>query len=250
MIKLYRNPKPKILKDNQTTWTNALLNAVSQYGDYSKIPKDIKDQLLKYYRHEKIKEALFTSSLQKCAFCEIKPGESGNIEVEHFAPKSLYPERAFDWENFLPACRKCNGSKDDHDTLNEPIINPYDLDPAEAFYYKDIKIAAKDNQHKKPAELTIKICGLNSSRLLRPRADILISLHGFSDALEAAIQDYTGANTPRKKKERKRKIMEALDTIENLATPSEKLSGFCREYLQECEPIITAKKIIAEDSIQ
>ena len=32
-------------------------------------------------------------------------------EVEHMAPKSLYPERAFLWENYCYACGPCNGPK-------------------------------------------------------------------------------------------------------------------------------------------
>lgn len=247
MIKLSRKPKPKIVEDNQISWTDELLAAISAHGGYSKIPKEIKERLLIHYRHQDIKTPLFDSSMQKCAFCETKPGESGNIEVEHFAPKSKYPDRAFDWNNFLPSCRKCNGAKDDHDTLSEPIINPYDTDPEDVFYYKDIRIAAKENLYKAIAELTIETCELNSVRLMKPRADTLVSLHSFSKSLEIAIKDYNDASTTRIKRNKKRKIMEAVEVIESLAAPSEKLSGFCRDYLQNCEPFQTAKRIIETD---
>ncbi|MCG3885825.1 HNH endonuclease [Photobacterium leiognathi] len=244
MIKLERTPKPQILIDNETIWTTNLLDAISAYGSYSKIPKEQKEKLLAHYRHESIKNSLFNSSLHKCAFCETKPSESGNIEVEHFLPKSSHPNLAFKWENFLPACRKCNGSKSDHDSLNEPIINPYDTDPDDVFSYKDIRISANSNEHQSLGEMTIKVCSLNSVRLMKPRAEILVSLHSFSIAIEEATQDYFDADTDQKRRNRKRKLREALETIESLTTPSEKFSGFCKSYLSECEPYNLAKKII------
>lgn len=245
MIKLNRDTKPAILVNNEKSWTTNLVDAITNCGEYSKIPKEQKEKLLVHYRHQEIKNVLFQSSLQKCAFCETKPGESGNIEVEHFAPKSIYPELAFKWENFLPACRKCNGSKDDHDTLNNPIINPYDTNPEEIFHYNDIQIAAND-AHEKIGKLTIRVCGLNSVRLMKPRADILVSLHSFSQALDEAIRDYEEAATDIKKQHRKRKIREAVEAIEVLANPSEKFSGFCKEYLKKCAAYHEAKIIVGE----
>lgn len=245
MIKLNREAKPQILIDNELSWTSNLMDAISVSGGYSKIPKEKREKLLIHYRHQDIKNVLFQSSLQKCAFCETKPGESGNIEVEHFSPKSIYPELAFKWENFLPACRKCNGRKDDHDTGNEPIVNPYDVNPEDIFHYNDIRITANDD-HEEVGERTIRICGLNSVRLMKPRADILVGLHGFSQSLDDAIKDYEEAETDIKRRNRKRNIREAVEAIEVLANPSERFSGFCKEYLQKCAPYHEAKKIISE----
>ncbi|MBM3114545.1 hypothetical protein [Jeongeupia naejangsanensis] len=246
MIKLQRNPKPEIIINNEENWNEALKNAISTHGSYSKIPKEIKEKLLIHYKHPSIKTSLFSSSFQKCAFCEAKPAESGNIEVEHYAPKSKHPDLTFCWENFLPACRKCNEHKDDHDTILEPIINPYNNDPEKIFYYEDIRILA-NNDNKKIGSLTIEVCGLNSARLMRPRADILIGLHGFSEAIAEALKDYEAADTEAKRRNRKRKIKEALEVIEMTATPSEKLSGFCKFYLSKCEPYLKAKSIITHE---
>ena len=48
------------------------------------------------------------SGARRCCYCE----DSCADEVEHIAPKSLYPNRCFDWENYLYACGLCNGPKD------------------------------------------------------------------------------------------------------------------------------------------
>lgn len=41
----------------------------------------------------------------RCAYCEDSVGD----EVEHIAPKNLYPETVFSWENYIYACGQCNG---------------------------------------------------------------------------------------------------------------------------------------------
>lgn len=43
----------------------------------------------------------------RCAYCE----DSLADEVEHILPKTLFPERAFNWQNYLYACGPCNGPK-------------------------------------------------------------------------------------------------------------------------------------------
>ena len=42
-----------------------------------------------------------------CAYCE----EICKGEVDHFRPKSRFPELVYDWSNWLFACHDCNGAK-------------------------------------------------------------------------------------------------------------------------------------------
>ena len=44
---------------------------------------------------------------QRCCWCE----DSAATDIEHVWPKSLYPERTFQWENYLLACAGCNRHK-------------------------------------------------------------------------------------------------------------------------------------------
>ncbi|MEN3940459.1 hypothetical protein WJU23_04130 [Prosthecobacter sp. SYSU 5D2] len=46
--------------------------------------------------------------LIRCAHCEY----SRTNEVEHIYPKTIYPNRVFNWLNYTYACRTCNGPKD------------------------------------------------------------------------------------------------------------------------------------------
>ncbi|MFG0322984.1 retron system putative HNH endonuclease [Pseudomonas sp. zjy_15] len=243
MIKLSRPQKPAILTRNEQAWLKSLMDAIQKYGSFKEIPKDEKNKLTSHYRHDEIKAALFPSSFNKCAFCEGKPQENGNIEVEHFLPKSIYPSETFSWENFLPSCRKCNDSKLAHDTGVEPIINPYDDEPDEHFRYCDILIKpVKDDQK---AQKTISVLSLNSARLMKPRAEILISLHSFSSALEEAIQDLESADSERKRMHKTRKLIESIEIMEQLTETHKAYSGYCKSYLNSCAPFLAAKEIIS-----
>lgn len=53
------------------------------------------------------KLAEMCSGAQRCGYCEDSVGD----EVEHILPKDLYPEHVFVWKNYLLACGRCNGGK-------------------------------------------------------------------------------------------------------------------------------------------
>ncbi|QYJ99440.1 hypothetical protein K0J45_09700 [Shewanella alkalitolerans] len=244
MIKLNREPEPQYMVDNKATWLKNLKDAIASYGSYKTIPEKEKQKLISHYRNEHVRCALIKSSYGKCAFCECIPSEGGNVEVEHFKPKSIYPELTFEWNNFLPSCRKCNGSKDSHDTGIEPIINPYDIDPKDVFYFEDIEIKAVESSLKESADKTIEVCGLNTVRLWKPRAEILVSLRIFSRAIDEALEEIKNADTERKKANRIKKLREAVETIETLTYPGEKYSSFCRDFLEKSQVYHNAKRLL------
>lgn len=68
----------------------------------------------------------------KCAYCEcVDPRD-----VEHFYPKSWYPERMFRWDNLLFVCKTCNLDKKERfptDGAQSLLIEPSAEDPARFF---------------------------------------------------------------------------------------------------------------------
>jgi hypothetical protein len=50
---------------------------------------------------------LMCNSTRRCVYCE----DSLADEVEHIYPKDLFPEKCFDWDNYVYACGPCNGPK-------------------------------------------------------------------------------------------------------------------------------------------
>lgn len=244
MIKLDRQPEPQVVTDNGATWLAELTAAIAVYGAMNKIPKDEKSKLMVHYKHPDIKDALLKGSNKKCAFCECIP-EGGHMEVEHFQPSSIYPQLSFVWTNLLPSCEKCNGLKLAHDTGLQPIINPFESDPATCFEYEGMRMRPKAGLNFDISKLTIDVCGLDKMHLWKPRSDILVALYGYTDTIKEAIDELNDANTDRKRELRLRKLAASILTIETLSCPKRKFSAFCKDYLENCAEYIEAKRIIA-----
>jgi uncharacterized protein (TIGR02646 family) len=75
-----------------------------------------------------VKESLteMCNSTRRCVYCEDSLGD----EVEHIFPKDLYPERCFDWNNYVYACGPCNGPKNNKFAVHQhsngalTVVNP------------------------------------------------------------------------------------------------------------------------------
>ena len=227
MIKIQKPAAPQVLVNNKATWTQNLLDAIDTYGEYSKIPESEKNRLLSHYRHKDIQDALFASSHHKCAFCECIPGESSHIEVEHFEPKSLYPDLAFEWDNLLPTCRRCNEEKSDADTRSNPIINPAIEDPEQLLTYSFLRIkplAGSGQEHK--AQQTIDVCNLNCERLYKARSELMKSITEYIDELKAAEQEKKNAEAAGQAKQAAIEAKRNMPKIVIISTYSLKFSGF------------------------
>lgn len=245
MIKLDKPVNaPKILQEKAEEWTNNLLDLVQEYGTYKDIPKDKRDTALKYYRHQDIKDILFESTNRKCAFCEGFPEDNGNIEVEHFHPKSLYPQETFSWGNFLPCCRKCNSAKDAHDTKVEPILNPYINNPEDHLSVNGIRLIGKDKLGIK----TIEVCDLKGTRLYRPYSELLVQFNQYEDDLSEALKEYELKETQTKKRNQLLRILESIERLEGLMNKKSKYSFFCLSIILSSESYQSAKKLIEDES--
>jgi hypothetical protein len=53
---------------------------------------------------KEVADALDRSFRFKCAYCEGVAAQ----DIEHFYPKTAYPDRMFLWTNFLRGCKNCN----------------------------------------------------------------------------------------------------------------------------------------------
>ena len=66
---------------------------------------------------------------EPCMYCVDNHG----TDIEHFWPKGPYPEKAFDWDNWLLCCTECGrikGVKFPLDAQQQPLlINPTEEDP-------------------------------------------------------------------------------------------------------------------------
>lgn len=152
MIKLMRTTKPKELTFEMQ---QKLTNDFKESGNSREV-----------WNKKYIREALMESSHCKCAYCERKLG-SGEVDmnVDHFYPKSIYPELVIEWDNLIPSCPDCNRNKSNHDPQNCPIVNPFKDDPKDYFYFKNYRYVGKrtDKNNLLKAKNTIDVLDLNNS---------------------------------------------------------------------------------------
>ncbi len=216
------------------------------YSGFNNIPEVERNRLINHYKHEDIKRILFKCSHNKCAFCETIPYGS-YLEVEHYAPKNLYPELILDWENLLPSCRKCNNYKHDHDSISEPIINPCKVDPEPYFDYEFLYIKpASNSPDQLLAQRTIQVCNLNRRQLNEARVKLLLDLTHFDQQLEKSIQELNEMLTFRKKKNRILNLQESFEILESFTKPEKIYSGLCKNFIRKSKNIKLAKKCIED----
>jgi uncharacterized protein (TIGR02646 family) len=139
---------------------------------------------------DEIKETLsaMAPATKRCGYCEDARGD----DIEHFFPKSLYPELTFAWCNYLLACSACNSvakrnqfavfdtDENEHDVTlkngdeimrpiagNPLLINPRYEDPLallevellHTFHF--VPRTGISDKDKRRAEYTIEILQLN-----------------------------------------------------------------------------------------
>jgi len=154
MIKLTRECKPIFLSDEK------VLELTNKF-------KSTKSSV---WNNDHIKVPLLKSSFGKCAYCECPlTSESNYMEVEHFEDKNHNEDKVVIWENLLPSCKKCNGSKGTHNVIHEPIINPYVDEPKDHLSIRLYRFRGKTDKGNN----TIEVTNLNHrSRLVLSRFEI------------------------------------------------------------------------------
>lgn len=242
MIKLEKSSNiPKILEDNQKKWAEELLTAINRFGGYSNIPPEKQERLVKHYRKKEIRDALLISSYHKCCFCETKLEEvNGYPEVEHFEPKSKYPQKCFDWSNLMPICRYCNASKGDHDTVNESIVNPYQDEPYKFLFFDNLRL--KPIENCEIGQKTIDICNLNRGALIQHRAQLFCELEKTCSEIE------TDARTRPLDRTLKNQLNNFIFNIELLSNKENKYSAFVNSYLENSDIYQNIKSMLTTNS--
>lgn len=159
------------------------------------------------WQMDELKKTLYSSSFGKCAFCECKLGEESKyMEVEHFRYKKKYKDDVVKWDNLLPACRRCNGKKHDHDVMEYPIVNPYEDSPPEHFYMRNYRLVART---EKGGESIAVLDLNNSSRVVVSRFQIGEALNDMLLVAAERLDKFRQTGTARSR-------TAFLNTLENL----------------------------------
>ncbi|WBV61182.1 HNH endonuclease [Chryseobacterium camelliae] len=200
MIKLNRTPKPIELTD---AVKNNLTNEFKSTG------KSV-------WNTDYIKKGLLSFSHNKCCYCETNiKEESKYLEVEHFHHKETYKDEVLDWENLLPSCKRCNGTKNDHDTKLEPIVDPSKIDPKNHLKYWRYRIKGSDELGK----LTVSVLKLNDQdRLVKKRFEIGNAIQERLEQLNELTDDYI--NGIQRSTRRKNRIVNGIKDLMKEGLPS------------------------------
>ncbi len=185
-----------------------------------------------------IKRALLNFSHDKCCYCEMNiKEESKYLEVEHFHHKDKYKDEVLEWENLLPACKKCNGAKGKHDTKNEPIIDPCKINPKNHLGYWRYRIKGLNQLGK----LTISVLNLNDQdRLVRKRFEVGDAIQNKLEQLNELIDDY--ASNIQTSTIRKNRIINGTKDVMKEGLPSSIYSAITATIILTDTEFISLKK--------
>ncbi len=185
MIFVLRAAKPQSLVDNAATWEQEYLVARQEEvlnPSVANTKKRKKNE--QKYKQRDVKTALSAMFYDKCAFCERKKDYP---EIEHFYPKTTFPEKCFEWENLILSCKQCNGPSNKGTKFpladdGQPLfIHPCEGDPSEhlAFVFElddahPDGFIAKVKAKTQPGEATRHELQMNRLNLLKERTTYLL----------------------------------------------------------------------------
>lgn len=254
MIQVVRQPKPDILIEKEEEWTQNVIRLVNVYGTYGDIPDSIKDRIEEKYRHNQIKRQLKRTSHKKCVYCEarVRDTRSNNqperfkLTVEHFYPKSIYPDQIFKWENLFLACGSCNSCKGNHDPDVVPIVNPETENPEEYFIYEELLIKeSPEAPNVQKARDTIIACRLDRDELIFPLGDIAKDFREKNTpTLSAIVNDCKDLENTNRKKVLLRELYNALEDLRELSSEKNHHTGFIRSMLRNSQIVVDAVNLI------
>ena len=120
--------------------------APREYAEYGDAIGDLENRLGRY-----------------CSYCE--RGLPIGLAVEHMAPRSLYPDREVDWNNFLLGCTNCNSVKGDADVADDDTLWPDRHNTMLALAYSRggfVRLAAGlSSELRRRAQALIELVGLD-----------------------------------------------------------------------------------------
>ncbi|WP_145515682.1 retron system putative HNH endonuclease [Yersinia aleksiciae] len=159
MYKITRIAPPESLSANYEAWTQR----------YQTDKASTPTKSFRWYNvacYQETRERLISMTQGHCAFCDGPVGTESRETVEHFKPKSRFPELVFTWENLFPCCDRCQGQKLEKydDALLRPDDVTYEFERFFIANYATGEIAPSPQapateQHQ--AQVTIEHYGLN-----------------------------------------------------------------------------------------
>ena len=159
MHKMERPAPPDCLSASWLGWTEDFVAARKLD---SKHPFSWRSQTC----YQEIRRQLSIMTQAHCAFCDGPIGVESRKTVDHFRPKSTFPEFVYEWNNLFPCCDMCQSNKlEEFDpALLKPDEREYAFDKYFVANFKTGEVEPSphsDENARQQANVTIRIYGLN-----------------------------------------------------------------------------------------
>lgn len=159
MRKLDRAPSPSCLATNATNWTEKFKSARQQDPKY-------KFSWPNPNCYKAIRQELSQMTQAHCAFCDGGIGIESRETVEHFRPKSQFPELAYHWDNLFPCCDMCQSNK--RENFTDELLKPDDAD----YKFNNYFVANYKTGELEPAP--------HAEQAVQQRATVTIQIYGLN----------------------------------------------------------------------
>lgn len=247
MIQVSKESEPDILKENKSQWTDNLMALVSQYGSYNKIPPKEKDLAVEHYAHSDIRAALQNGKTNaKCVYCESYLNVTGYPSIEHYYPKSIYPEHTFAWDNLFLSCTLCNVRKSNFDTKRNPFIHPQNDNPEDYLTFDNLIYTpiSKIGLPYQKARNLIDNCNLERLELVRKHGEIFISFLKIMETLKVKLDQYESYKLAKKRLWCACDILSSMKELDEEASNDAEYAAFMRYLLRKYDEVKDAVKVI------
>lgn len=118
----------------------------------------------------------------RCAYCE----DSAADEIEHIAPKTVFPSRAFLWRNYCFSCGPCNGPKGNRFAVISTAGVREELNLKTLGEEPILQYALIDPRSENPTDyLELDIGGLGYGGMVLPVTALFLPREGLSPSDEA-----------------------------------------------------------------
>ncbi len=86
-----------------------------------------------------------------CAYCEASLNITSSAYIDHFRPRSLFPELTFEYNNLNYSCQICNRNKSD--SWNKDYFNPSEENPEKHIVFRGLLACKLDDRGQKMIDL-------------------------------------------------------------------------------------------------
>lgn len=179
-----RSDCPTLLSNNQVQWTAHWVAHYRWQKDNSATSIQPSKPTDSYWLKDEIRIPLIEDFHNNCGYCgeaipTLQDEQVGKGDVEHFLPKSIYPEQVYEWTNYIWSCKSCNQQKSHKETkksYSRNYLNPCcKEDCANLVFIEDTgryelsDVVSNDDYWKKRLRNTELKTMLNADELCRKR---------------------------------------------------------------------------------